>query len=836
MKKAVSLLLTLILTLSLCTPVLAAPDDNEGDVPQQGQQENNGPQWPEGTEQCFFYEDNNEIYYSGTGLSQGRSVTFGQIFKRTHIEGTGDSFTPLTGFTVDSTTKEGLTAEANGNALTISVAGDCEPGESFVILTADNEKYALCVNVHESSGGQGGQDGPPAFVRDAQKFVEGYFEQTEAGWKVKESSNTNDIQGAWNRLNAEAQLCAVQSYRWLLPMFKALNISAPGYYLLSENTAVRVTVPGYLQEVVLLSWDEETNTLTVRFNNKLTADRWKSIYIGGGKRDFAALYYTFIYIGEGQRPDYWTWVDGSEKAIDAVIAEAGTKANYDPNDRGITNGIYVARFQNSVNNDEIMALPGNSSFNSTSREIISWKDKSADYFTNVIDTTGMSNISFTLDEGADQPYGEGKNWLNELGTPADNQRIKTYTTAEGVTFTVNKGLVTAQLDGTKLLDLEKVLASYVTVTAPEGATEYRMVGNGTSTEPGAADDAGAKGEVTSMKDWLAKKEWSAVPGPIRVTPNTLKEQKIGDVSYYVGNTITGVNCCVFEWKFANGTTKVEYVYFNATPYVHTVQTQSVSEVTSAVDKPTLQSDDAALTLKCRMFPQDNENAHYMRLTVERDGQTVTGFSGEYTVFVPYEYVGLTWEEAQKRTEPPVIYHYTDAEVLKEELTGEYTQWGICFKTRSFSPFVISTAAQSSSGGGYYYYGGASTPGISAVKTADAAKSATDYTSGIYGLTFRSTAAFSGFKGVQVDGRTIAAANYVAEDNGGIEVYLKAVYLRTLKDGRHTVTILSDAGNVTMNFTIGGVDSPTTFDAGIGAYIGMALASVGGMAWMRRRKR
>lgn len=835
MKKAVSLLLTLILTLSLCTPVLAAPDDNEGDVPQQGQQENNGPQWPEGTEQCFFYEDNNEIYYSGTGLSQGRSVTFGQIFKRTHIEGTGDSFTPLTGFTVDSTTKEGLTAEANGNALTISVAGDCEPGESFVILTADNEKYALCVNVHESSGGQGGQDGPPAFVRDAQKFVEGYFEQTEAGWKVKESSNTNDIQGAWNRLNAEAQLCAVQSYRWLLPMFKALNISAPGYYLLSENTAVRVTVPGYLQDVVLLSWNKETNTLTVSFNEGLTADRWKSIYTGGDKRDFAALYYTFIYIGEGQRPDYWTWVDGSDKEIETVIAERKAQLKYE-NDRGITNGIYVARFQNSVNNDEIMALPGNSSFNSTSREIISWKDKSADYFTNVIDTTGMSNISFTLDEGADQPYGEGKNWLNELGTPADNQRIKTYTTAEGVTFTVNKGLVTAQLDGTKLLDLEKVLVSYVTVTAPEGATEYRMVGNGTSTEPGAADDAGAKWEVTSMKDWLAKKEWSAVPGPIRVTPNTLKEQKIGDVSYYVGNTITGVNCCVFEWKFANGTTKVEYVYFNATPYVHTVQTQSVSEVTSAVDKPTLQSDDAALTLKCRMFPQDNENAHYMRLTVEKGGQTVSGFSGEYTVFVPYEYVGLTWEEAQKRTEPPVIYHYTDAEVLKEELTGEYTQWGICFKTRSFSPFVISTAAQSSSGGGYYYYGGASTPSISAVKTADAAKSATDYTSGIYGLTFRSTAAFSGFKGVQVDGRTIAAANYVAEDNGGIEVYLKAVYLRTLKDGRHTVTILSDAGNVTMNFTIGGVDSPTTFDAGIGAYIGMALASVGGMAWMRRRKR
>lgn len=51
MKKAVSLLLTLILTLSLCTPVLADPGDEvEENMPQQGQQENNGPQWPADTE------------------------------------------------------------------------------------------------------------------------------------------------------------------------------------------------------------------------------------------------------------------------------------------------------------------------------------------------------------------------------------------------------------------------------------------------------------------------------------------------------------------------------------------------------------------------------------------------------------------------------------------------------------------------------------------------------------------------------------------------------------------------------------------------------------------
>ena len=401
MKKAVSLLLTLILTLSLCTPVLADPgDEGEENMPQQGQQENNGPQWPEGTEQCFFYEDNKKTYYSGTGLSQGCRVTFGQIFKRTH----GDSFTPLTVFTVDSTTKEGLTAEANGNALTISVAGDCEPGESFVILTADNVKYALCVNVHESSGGQGGQGGPPPFAGDVQTFINSNFEYgTDGGWKAKASAE--GIKAAWNKLGTDAQWFAVQNNPWLLAMFDKLNILADGYYLLSENTAVRVTVPGYLQDVVLLSWNEETNTLTVRFNNGLTADRWKSIYTGGDKRDFAALYYTFIYIGEGQRPDYWTWVDGSDKEIETVIAERKAQLKYE-NDRGITNGIYVARFQND---GEIMALPGNTSYNSTSREIISWKDKSTDYFTNVIDTTGMSNISFTLDEDAGQSYGQGRN-------------------------------------------------------------------------------------------------------------------------------------------------------------------------------------------------------------------------------------------------------------------------------------------------------------------------------------------------------------------------------------------------------------------------------------------
>ena len=137
----------------------------------------------------------------------------------------------------------------------------------------------------------------------------------------------------------------------------------------------------------------------------------------------------------------------------------------------------------------------------------------------------------------------------------------------------------------------------------------------------------------------------------------------------------------------------------------------------------------------------------------------------------------------------------------------------------------------STGGGYYYAG----PSISAVLNGSN-KSATDYTSGDYGLIFRSTASYSGFQGVQVDGKALAKGNYTVEDNGGTEVYLKAVYLKTLAAGKHTVTILSSAGNTSMDFTIGGkTTAPQTFDAGIALYVGMALTSAAGAAFAVKKR-
>lgn len=125
--------------------------------------------------------------------------------------------------------------------------------------------------------------------------------------------------------------------------------------------------------------------------------------------------------------------------------------------------------------------------------------------------------------------------------------------------------------------------------------------------------------------------------------------------------------------------------------------------------------------------------------------------------------------------------------------------------------------------------------IEAISMADG-RSATDYSGGIYGLTFRSTAGFSSFLGVQVDGRTIAPSCYSAEE-GSIVVYLKAVYLRTLKAGTHTITILSSEGNASMEFTVGGVTtSPKTFDAGVAGYVSIALLGLtGGSLCLRRKK-
>lgn len=131
----------------------------------------------------------------------------------------------------------------------------------------------------------------------------------------------------------------------------------------------------------------------------------------------------------------------------------------------------------------------------------------------------------------------------------------------------------------------------------------------------------------------------------------------------------------------------------------------------------------------------------------------------------------------------------------------------------------------------------STPDIQPILTADKAKSATDYSGGIYGLTFRASIGYSSFKGVKVNGKTIGAGNYIAEENGGTEIYLKAAYLQTLAPGKYTMTVMTESGEVTTEFTVGGVmTAPKTADAGALVYLAMALSSYTGTALVARKRR
>ena len=118
-----------------------------------------------------------------------------------------------------------------------------------------------------------------------------------------------------------------------------------------------------------------------------------------------------------------------------------------------------------------------------------------------------------------------------------------------------------------------------------------------------------------------------------------------------------------------------------------------------------------------------------------------------------------------------------------------------------------------------------------------------YDGGNVGLTFISSASFDSFKGVQVDGKTLAARNYIAE-RGSIKVCLKPAYLRTLTNGDHIVTILSAEGDVSAVFAVsvtagsvtGGKTSPTTFDPGVTVYAAAALVSLTGLTLLPRKRR
>ena len=134
---------------------------------------------------------------------------------------------------------------------------------------------------------------------------------------------------------------------------------------------------------------------------------------------------------------------------------------------------------------------------------------------------------------------------------------------------------------------------------------------------------------------------------------------------------------------------------------------------------------------------------------------------------------------------PHDYRWVIDQEATTEATGlKHEECTACGSKRSEGTVIPKQPRHSSS---------VSTPDIQPILTADEAKSATDYSGGIYGLTFRASTGYGSFKGVKVNGKTIGAGNYIAEENGGTEIYLKAAYLQTLAPGKYTMTVMTESG-------------------------------------------
>lgn len=473
------------------------------------------------------------------------------------------------------------------------------------------------------------------------------------------------------------------------------------------------------------------------------------------------------------------------------------------------------------------------------------KDGAPDILENVVvECQNSREVFFELEEGNVKV----KIPTEQEILPAAKQRVL-EDNGITVTYDESNGYFVTAVDTRKIKDVAQLRAG-MTLPAPEGAVAYKCYTFG-----GNGNPANAIGEMDKAKEVLAKADPALISeaGLPSVDLIWLRDVKLenGITVYYAGAQM--YDSTIVQWLDKDGKI-LEYscIYGRNGALSTAVDTKTVAQApTTAVDVPTLVG---AGELYCDITPQTKmDNQMFLLLRVGEG--TEIGPDG-VAIYLPYSDFGMTAEQGLALAAlgiKPVVWHYLNESCTEKEIIeGEYTAAGIRFVTKSFSPFLIN-AVQTAGGetgggetGGGTGTGGGSTGGGSSsgwsgpqgwtLKTSDKAASATDYSGGIYGLTFKSSASFASFQGVQVDGKTIAAKNYIAEA-GSIEVYLKAVYLQTLKDGKHTVTILSSEGNVTMEFTVGGVNtSPTTGDMGVALYAVLALGSIGGMAVLPRRRR
>lgn len=400
-----------------------------------------------------------------------------------------------------------------------------------------------------------------------------------------------------------------------------------------------------------------------------------------------------------------------------------------------------------------------------------------------------------------------------------------------VEYDARIGYFKTTVDSSKLKDVSLLLKGQAVITALDGARHYRFL------EPGGSDSpALASGEVT--RGLFDREEKHPVDRPVGMALMDWDYMELpndGLVVYFAASQM--YRELVVQWLGENDEViGYSYIYGRNGDFVTAVDTAVVDKLDNEeVEVPTLVTDKENLQFTCDKNPQTgSEDGRKLFLQFE-----VMDNSGEngpvYTVYLPYEYFNMTKSQglalAARGIKPTVTHYLDDACTESVKFQGEYTENGVKFTTRSFSPFVIDCSAtgdDDTTPPRYYYSSGSGSSDSTITSGADQTKQAGD----IVKVTVKSSAKV---QTVYVDGVALSAGDYII--SGGT-VKLQGTYTVKLAQGSHTLRIAySDGSAVSTTFTLKGTTAPKTGDAGIAVYAVMALGGCTGAAALAfRRKR
>ena len=175
---------------------------------------------------------------------------------------------------------------------------------------------------------------------------------------------------------------------------------------------------------------------------------------------------------------------------------------------------------------------------------------------------------------------------------------------------------------------------------------------------------------------------------------------LGELTIYFAYT-QNYRWQVVEWLDVDkNTIGYTYVYGKNGSLVQTETTASVSDEkdlpvdeNGQLEQPIIVGEGMNLVAN-RYIQEGGGGKHwYLRLSVDEESN-LDKVNGNW-VYLPYDYVGMTWEQAQvlkHAGQTPVIYHYEQGENMPPtKIEGEYAPQGIKFNVKSFSPFVVEVS-------------------------------------------------------------------------------------------------------------------------------------------------